>query len=88
MKHINKSFWINSTTGKMCKLCSVEEMALDGKLHTEWYFEGYNPLPVKGKFNSSYPILVDWLRTNGWVRQNKILPINQPDIVKVFIHIK
>ena len=33
---------------------------------TLWKIDGWNPLPVKGWFESSYPILSKWLKKNGW----------------------
>ena len=38
----------------------------EGNLQTLWKFEGWNPLPVKGWFESSYPVLHKWLTENGW----------------------
>lgn len=37
----------------------------DGK-EVKFYFTNWNPLPVKGCFNSTYSILRDWLIADGW----------------------
>ena len=49
---------------KECNLISKTANTI-GK-PTLWAFEGWNPLPVKGWFASSYPVLAKWLTDNGW----------------------
>lgn len=34
---------------------------------TTWKIVGWNPLPAKGEFESSYSALKDWLDSNGWM---------------------
>lgn len=47
---------------KICSLVSVRENGGD----TKYCFIGWNPMPVKGWFDSSYGVLNQWLRENGW----------------------
>ena len=80
MKIIKKSYWINPTAGITTKLCSLTTYTAPFECHTEWYFEGHSPLPVMGKFKSSYSVLYKWLKANGWKRQNETLPASEPDV--------
>ena len=57
------SRWSNGK--KSCTL--ISKVIKEGNQHKQlWAFEGWNPLPVKGWFESSYPVLKAWLESNGW----------------------
>jgi len=64
VKTISK--WVKGT--KTCNLISVCKNGGD----TRDCFTGWQPMPVKGWFNSSYHVLSQWMRENGWV----CVPIN------------
>lgn len=36
------------------------------KRTTEFWFTGWNPLPICGAFESTYYVLYQWLKENGW----------------------
>lgn len=32
-----------------------------------FFFTGYNPMPIMGRFKSSKSVLFDWMESNGWI---------------------
>lgn len=66
------SKWQKGTnTCKLIRVCENGE--------AKYCFTGWNPLPIKGWFNSSYGVLNQWMVNNGWVHVPMI--INETTII-------
>lgn len=57
---------IISSWKKGTKICNLISVCKNGE-RTRYCITGWNPMPVKGWFDSSYGILSQWMRENGWV---------------------
>lgn len=55
---------------------NFETLSTDGKI--KYRFIGYNPMPVKGYFDSSFLVLNKWLLDNGFERKSEF-----PKVIKI-----